>query len=677
MTRFRNTLLALVVVSSGCDGTAPTGPGTEGGAQAIIVSNPVVDAPPSAGAAYVSVPPASFGGATSATIEHRDGSVATVVPVDGGFDPVAVPAAAGDTLEIRMTLDGGGTLVRSVTVPVRRPPRVVRTYPARGRRDVAVNSVIAVVFSEPMDPGTVQDSTVRLLKDGVAVHGTVQAAVASKVGVEFAPDEPLEPDATYRLVLDASLRDLAGDALEATEPIEFTTHGEGGTGPLTILTRTTGQLDPDGYELFVDGRVAANLAPTDSIELAGVGAGGHQVLLGGLRSNCLVKGGLFRQVQITTSGGARAEFDVTCPAIGTLQVTTTGAGADDAGYGVRVNGSFVGDIEPNGTFPLSGLDYGLNIVELTGMRGNCGDPGSARRFMTFAVGDASPVAAFAIHCAPDFVPQGVLAFASGSSGSGPAAIVIANADGSGRLQVTDDQTRNRNPAWSPDGSRLAFLREVGTSVDLYLVDADGGNLEPRVAGFFEFLNSVAWLPDGRIMLKGTTAEGESGLFAVDADGSDAPAVILPGFGLIAWSPSGAQFVRLDGSNLAVFDGSAVLGQQFQTYPNSAYWWGPFWTFEEGTFAGVGCRESLPVMDPATELGYCRSYHLDLIRADGSGRTFLSLPEPITSPAWSFDGSTIAFTRCGGGDCRGIGYMRAGGGGSTVTIPDGFDPAWRP
>ena len=677
MTRFRITLFTLVVASAGCDGTAPTGPGTEDNAQAIIVSNPVVDAPPSAGAAYVSVPPASFGGATGATIEHRDGSVATVVPVDGGFDPVAVPAAAGDTLEIRMTLDGGGTLVRSVTVPVRRPPRVVRTYPARGRRDVAVNSVIAVVFSEPMDPGTVQDSTVRLLKDGVAVGGTVQAAVASKVGVEFAPDEPLEPDATYRLVLDASLRDLAGDALEATEPIEFTTYGEGGTGPLTIITRTTGQLDPDGYELFVDGRVAATLEPTDSIELAGVGAGGHQVLLAGLRSNCLVKGGLFRQVQITTPAGARAEFEVTCPALRTLQVTTTGGGADGTAYGVMVNGVFVRDFGPNESVPLPGLDYGFSVIELTGIRGNCMDVESTRRFVTFAPGDAGVIASFDVQCTADFVPQGTIAFSSGSALSGPAAIVVANVDGSGRLQLTDDQSRNVGPVWSPDGSRLAFRRQVGSGVDLYLVDADGANLAPRVAGFFQFLNSVAWLPDGRIMLKGTTPDGETGLFAVDADGSGAPTSILPGFGLVAWSPSGAQFVQLDGSTLQVFDGSAAPQRQFDAISNSVYAWGPFWTWHESTFALVGCREALDQMDPETELGYCLSYHLDLIRANGSGREVLRLGQPITGPAWSSDGSTIAFTRCGGGDCRGIGYMRAGGGGSTVTIPDGFDPAWRP
>jgi hypothetical protein len=681
MTRIEITLLsAMVAVSAGCDSSAPAGPSTSTAAQPVIVSDAIAEPQASATVAYVSVSPGGFSGATGVTIESREGSILPVVPVDGGFDPVAVPAAEGDTLEIRATLAGGGTIARRTAVPARRRPRVVRTEPARGRRDVAINSVIGVVFSEPMDPATVRDSTIRLLKDGVAVRGTLQAASGSNVGIEFAPAEPLDLAATYQLVLDGSLRDLSGDPLESTDPVEFTTFGDGGTAPLTVITRTTGDADPDGYDLRVDGRVAIHLQPTDSVDLAGVAAGGHHVLLSDISAGCIVKGGVFREIQVTTAAIARVEFDIACPVLGTVQVTTTGADADGDGYRVLINGGFSRDVQPNGTFPLSGLSYGLNVIELTGIRGNCGDAQSARRFITVEFGDVDAEASFEVRCAADFLPEGTIAFAStaNSSASGPTAIVVANADGSGRLQLTDDQTRNVQPVWSPDGGRIAFLRELQSGDDLYLVDADGGNLVRRVAGFFQFVNSVAWLPDGRIMLKGTTVPGEDpALFAVDPDGSGPPVPVLSGFGLVAWSPSGTQFVLLDGSTLGIFDGSGIFQRQLEAGVNSVYWWGPYWSSDEDTFALVACREALVQMDPATELGYCTSYLLDFVVADGIGRSFMPLVEPITSPAWSRDGSTIAFTRCGGGACRGIGYMRADGSGSSVTISDGFDPAWKP
>jgi hypothetical protein len=681
MTRLPAPILAATLaLAAGCDSSGPAGPSTNPSPHLLFVSDAVVESGSSGTVAYVSVAPGGVGGATGAVIESSDGTVVPVVSLEGGFDPVGVRAKAGDTLEIRFTLAGGGMVAPRAAVPASRRPRVVRTQPARGRRDVALNSVIGVVFSEPMDPATVGDSTVRLLKDGVAVPGTVQPAAGTKSAFEFAPAAPLEPAATYQLVLDGSLRDLTGDPLEPTEPVEFTTFEDGGLGQLTVITRTTGGVDPDGFDLMVDGRFAMHLEPSDSVEVPGVGAGGHQVTLSGISANCFVTNGVWRQVQVVTTSGTRVEFDVACPAL-TLDVTTSGPDADADGYQVLVNGQVVRDVPSNGTFPLPGLTYGFNTIELTSIRGNCGDVQSARRFITPEPGDATLEASFEIQCAADFVPTGTIAFAasSGTSHTSPSAIVVANADGSNRLQLTDALARNVMPTWAPDGERIAFLRDAGLGVDLYLVDALGGNLLPRLTGFFRFVNSVAWLPDGRIVLKGTTLDmSETGAFALDPDGNAAPTPVYSGFGLIAWAPSGAEFVRLDGSSLDIFGSDGSFLRNVPAGSSNAYWWGPFWTSSEHEFALVACSEALAEMDPETELGYCTSYRLELVRANGSGWTSVPLTEPITGPDWSPDGSTIAFSRCsGGGRCIGVGFMRASGSGSSVTIADGFDPAWKP
>ena len=64
-------------------------------------------------------------------------------------------------------------------------------------------------------------------------------------------------------------------------------------------------------------------------------------------------------------------------------------------------------------------------------------------------------------------------------------IYVMNADGSEQVRVTDDPGDDGSPAWSPDGSQLAFagLRDVVGAVDgedyeLYVMEADGVNLRP-------------------------------------------------------------------------------------------------------------------------------------------------------------------------------------------------------
>src|SRR5512146_1486419 len=77
--------------------------------QLLTVSNPVVVrgvaalqvAGTGTGLAYVSFPPRTFPGVVSATISNpRTASSLTADVLDGGLDPVGIPAAAGDTLQV-------------------------------------------------------------------------------------------------------------------------------------------------------------------------------------------------------------------------------------------------------------------------------------------------------------------------------------------------------------------------------------------------------------------------------------------------------------------------------------------------------------------------------------------------------------------------------------------------
>ena len=62
-----------------------------------------------------------------------------------------------------------------------------------------------------------------------------------------------------------------------------------------------------------------------------------------------------------------------------------------------------------------------------------------------------------------------------------------DADGGNVRQLTDDPRSDINPAWSPDGTWIAFegysrVRSFrGDSSDIYVIDADGGNVR-RLTG---------------------------------------------------------------------------------------------------------------------------------------------------------------------------------------------------
>lgn len=78
----------------------------------------------------------------------------------------------------------------------------------------------------------------------------------------------------------------------------------------------------------------------------------------------------------------------------------------------------------------------------------------------------------------------------------PGQIFVINADGSGLRQITNDGD-NRWPTWSPDGSRIAFVRYPGVNAPggtLYTMASDGTDVQ-EVAGVHPD-GAIAWNPVG-------------------------------------------------------------------------------------------------------------------------------------------------------------------------------------
>ena len=61
-------------------------------------------------------------------------------------------------------------------------------------------------------------------------------------------------------------------------------------------------------------------------------------------------------------------------------------------------------------------------------------------------------------------------------------IYVVNADGSDMQPLTDNDKQDFFPSWSPDGKTIVFSSDRTDAVELYLMDADGGNQRPLIDG---------------------------------------------------------------------------------------------------------------------------------------------------------------------------------------------------
>src|SRR6266516_1915231 len=110
----------------------------------------------------------------------------------------------------------------------------------------------------------------------------------------------------------------------------------GGTGSLTVTTATSGasgDLDPDGYTVSVDGGAASQPIPDNgSVTFTGP-AGDHTVALSGVAANCSVGGANPRTVTVPSGGTTTTTFSVSCAATG------GGGSGEVIGQGQIGNGS--------------------------------------------------------------------------------------------------------------------------------------------------------------------------------------------------------------------------------------------------------------------------------------------------------------------------------------------------
>jgi TolB protein len=195
-----------------------------------------------------------------------------------------------------------------------------------------------------------------------------------------------------------------------------------------------------------------------------------------------------------------------------------------------------------------------------------------------------------------------------------------NADGSRVRRLTKDPARDREPAWSPDSSKIVFTstRADGFSPDLYVMNADGSAETAITATSPTVEKHPAWSPDGgRIAF----FRGEcpfnctSHIYTAAPDGSDVTQLTSGDFvhdRTPDWSPDGTRVVF----NRELFQNE-------------------FW----------------------------------IVNRDGSG--LASITGTHLEPAWSPDGTRMAH------GYPGVGHMNLDGSDPRLVFANGSQPDWQP
>jgi TolB protein len=122
---------------------------------------------------------------------------------------------------------------------------------------------------------------------------------------------------------------------------------------------------------------------------------------------------------------------------------------------------------------------------------------------------------------------------------------LINVDGGDLRNLTSSAgTNDGNPAWSPDGQRLAFSSDQGGRFAIYIMNADGSGAPERLTNLGGDAFYPAWSPDGSsIAFRATlAATGKRQLYMTSSDGRSLRPILSSQANddSPAWSPDGQR-----------------------------------------------------------------------------------------------------------------------------------------
>ena len=273
-------------------------------------------------------------------------------------------------------------------------------------------------------------------------------------------------------------------------------------------------------------------------------------------------------------------------------------------------------------------------------------------------------------------------------------IYVMNEDGTAKVNLTNNKFTDKNPAFSPDRSKISFESKRPANIqivfesnkddedhfEIYTMNQDGTNLK-RLTFFtkgFEQNRAPKWSPDGQKIVFRSNRDGNNEVYVMDADGSNQTNLSNHGAGdnYPSWFPDGTKILfnseRVANKEIYVMDADGSNKENLTNHPNQDL--DPsispdgtkivFYSQRDGNreiyvmdadggnqtnISNHGADDVEPSWSPnGNRIVFSSSrdggnYNLFIVNADGSDLTQVTdSPDEDRNPSWSYDPTVITF-----------------------------------